>query len=353
MRHALLAAAMASTAVAIAHVGMTASVGHASTPPSTNLTGFWTSSEGAAIVIHRHARWDTAAVAFVAGRLVAAAAGSQYQERTQCMSQDDDSRYSLEPRCQHWDTALASFSLYDRTSALAEDAELPPFSHGELVAMRLQGFLVWLRKRRGRMGVLWVNFESCAEDDVEEHVRRVLPMGSKGVHISPFDRSHLRKVSGMRSVLAYPCSRTTCMVFPDGPRHVRLVHQENTLQCVSERPLLVGSVGAVQHAAAMVLPEEMRGMHRGDLLILRLAADRGSHLAVVLQSKLPRRWILLVPKYRDSFLFLALLLNLFMASSLDYRLVPGASWKSRSSPSLCERAQTLLRCGQVIRHTLC
>jgi hypothetical protein len=248
---------------------------------------------------------------------------------------------------------LASFSLYDRTSALAEDAELPPFSHGELVAMRLQGFLVWLRKRR-EMRVLWVNFESCAEDDVEEHVRRVLPMGSKGVHISPFDRSHLRKVSGMRSVLAYPCSRTTCMVFPDGPRHVRLVHQENTLHCVSERPLLVGSVGGGQHAAAMVLPEEMRGMHdRGDLLILRLAADRGSHLAVVLQSKLPRRWILLVPKYRDSFLFLALLLNLFMASSLDYRLVPGTSWKSRSSPSLCERAQTLLRCGQVIRHTLC
>ena len=91
MRHALLAAAMASTAVAIAHVGMTASVGHASTPPSTNLTGFWTSSEGAVIVIHRHARWDTAAVAFVAGRLVAAA-GPQYQERTPCTNQDDDSR---------------------------------------------------------------------------------------------------------------------------------------------------------------------------------------------------------------------------------------------------------------------
>jgi hypothetical protein len=342
VRHALLAAAMAFSAVASAHAGMTASVGHSSThttPSSANLTGFWMSSEGAALVIHRQARWDTAAVAFVAGRLVAAA-GAEYEPRRQCTHQD--SAYSLEPGCQHWDTTLASFSLYDRTSAPAEDAEFPPFSHGELVAMRLQGFLEWRRKRSGaRMGlaVLWVNFESCAEDDVEEHVRRVLPMGSKGVHISPYGRSHLRKVSGMRSVLAYPCGRTPCIIFPDGPRHVRLVHQENTLHCVSERPLLVGSAGGVQHAA-MVLPEEMRSRHHGHLLIIRLAADRGSHLAVLLQSKLPRRLIVLVPKYRDSFLFLDVLLAIFMGSLVEYSytLVPGTSWKSLSFPSLRERA---------------
>jgi hypothetical protein len=339
VRHALLTVAMAFSAVASAHARMTASVGHSSThatPSGTNLTGVWTSSEGAALVIHRQARWDTAAVAFVAGRLVAAA-GAEYEPRTQCTNLDD-SGYSFEPGCQHWDTTLASFSLYDRTSAPAEDVELPSFSHGELVAMRLQGFLEWLRKRSGAgFAVVWVNFESCVEDDVEEHVRRVLPMGSKGVHISPYGRSNLRRLSGMRSVLAYPCGRTPCTVFPDGPRRVRLVHQENTLHCVSERPLLVGSVGGVQHAA-MVLPEEMRGLHRENLLIIRCAVDRGSLLAVLLQSKLPRRLILLVPKYRDSFLFLGLLLNLLMASVSERTLVPGTSWKSLSFSSLREGA---------------
>ncbi len=50
MRHALLAAAMAFkfklAAITIAHVGMTASVGHSSTPPSTNLTAFWATKQG-------------------------------------------------------------------------------------------------------------------------------------------------------------------------------------------------------------------------------------------------------------------------------------------------------------------
>ena len=272
-----------------------------------NVTGLWSSNGGnsAALVVHRDARYDVSAVCFVDGRLIAAA--------------------WCRPESQHLTWIPDTFDLHTWADGLTE---LPYVSHGELFSLALKTLSLrrWMKVAKAS-NVLWLNFDSCAEDDVEEHVRGLLGHRVTGVHISPFDRSHLLRdgdMQRMRSVRAFPCSRTPCFIFPEGPRHVTLVHQEQTLHCVSDRPLLIGSTRGTQ-VAALALPAEMQLIGSDDLLIIRLAVDRQNQLAPLLQSKLPVRVIVLVPKYRANFLFLSVVLNSLMNFAVHELMFPGES----------------------------
>jgi hypothetical protein len=62
-----------------------------------------------------------------------------------------------------------------------------------------------------------------------------------------------------------------------------------------------------------------------DLLIIRLAVDRQNQLAPLLQSKLPVRVIVLVPKYRANFLFLGVVLTSLMNFAVHELMFPGES----------------------------